>query len=42
MGVECLTRDGYVPDFSAKIIGKAKLLKINRMDYRKSLTHIKN
>jgi hypothetical protein len=40
MGVDCLTNDAYVPDFSAKIIGKAKLLKINRTDYRKCLTHV--
>jgi len=30
MGTECLVNDNYVPDFSAKIIGKAKLLKISR------------
>ena len=30
MGVDCLSNDAYVPDFSAKIIGKTKLLKINR------------
>ena len=37
MGVECLTNDNYVPDFSAKVIGKAKLLKVTRDEYRKSL-----
>ena len=37
MGVECLTTDNYTPDFSAKIIGRAKLLKITRQDYIKSL-----
>ena len=42
MGVECLLNDNYIPDFSAKIIGKAKLLKIKREDYRKCLSHIKN
>lgn len=42
MGVEALTNDKYVPDFSAKIIGKAKLLKITRADYRKKLADIKN
>jgi len=42
MGVECLSNDNYVPDFSAKIIGKAKLLKISREDYRRSLGHVKN
>lgn len=42
MGVECLTNDNYIPDFSAKIIGKAKLIKITRQDYRKSLIHLQN
>ena len=42
MGVECLTNDNYIPDFSAKIIGKAKLLKISRADYRNSMSHVKN
>ena len=42
MGVDCLTNDNYVPDFSAKVIGRAKLLKITREDYRKSLSHINN
>ena len=42
MGVDCLTNDNYVPDFSAKVIGKVKLLKITREDYRKSLSHINN
>ena len=26
MGTECLLNDSYVPDFSAKVIGNAKLL----------------
>jgi len=38
MGIECLTNDYYKPDFSAKIIGKAKLLRITREDYRKALS----
>ena len=42
MGVECLTNDNYVPDFSAKIIGKAKLLKIKREDYKRSMININN
>ena len=42
MGVECLTNDRYVPDFSAKVIGHAKLLKISREDYRRALGHAKN
>ena len=42
MGVESITNDNFVPDFSAKIIGKAKLLKISRADYRKKIADIKN
>lgn len=42
MGIESITNDNYVPDFSAKIIGKAKLLKITRADYRKKLADIRN
>jgi hypothetical protein len=38
MGTECLTNDYYKPDFSAKVIGKAKLLKVNRIDYRKAVS----
>ena len=42
MGIDCLTNDNYVPDFSAKILGKTKLLKITRIEYRKALGHIGN
>lgn len=42
MGVECITMDTYVPDFSAKVIGSAKLLKISREDYRRALAHSSN
>jgi hypothetical protein len=42
MGVDCLTNDNYVPDFSAKVLGKTKLLKITRPEYRKALGHIGN
>lgn len=42
MGIECLLNDDYIPDFSAKIIGKAKLLKITREDYRKCMAHVYN
>lgn len=42
MGSECLTNDNYIPDFSAKVIGNAKLLQISREDYRQAITHIKN
>ena len=41
MGVEAITNDHFIPDFSAKIIGKAKLLKISRDDYRKKLAEMK-
>lgn len=42
MGIDCLINDNYVPDFSAKILGKTKLLKITREEYRKALGHIGN
>jgi hypothetical protein len=42
MGIEAITNDNYTPDFSAKIIGNAKLLKITRADYRKKLADVKN
>lgn len=42
MGMDCLTNDDYTPDFSAKIIGKTRLLKITRTDYRVALSHVNN
>jgi hypothetical protein len=30
MGVDSLERDDYVPDFSAKVIGEARVLQITR------------
>jgi len=42
MGVESLTQDNYIPDFSAKIVGKAMLLRITRKDYREALSHVSN
>lgn len=42
MGIDCLTNDNYIPDFSAKVLGKTKLLKITREEYRKALGHITN
>lgn len=42
MGVDCLINDSYVPDFSAKVLGKTKLLKISREEYRKAMGHIGN
>ena len=42
MGTDCLINDNYIPDFSAKVLGKTRLLKITRSDFRKSLGHLKN
>ena len=33
MGADSLSQQEYVPDFSAKIVGRTKLLKITREDY---------
>ena len=33
LGSETLTTDIYIPDFSAKVINYAKLIKIRRVDY---------
>jgi hypothetical protein len=37
LGVQALMNDRYIPDFSAKVIGYAKLLKVRRIDYRKAI-----
>lgn len=42
MGADCLSNDHYVPDFSAKIIGRTRLLKISRTDYRMAMAHTNN
>mmetsp|Transcript_22338 Transcript_22338/g.34589 ORF Transcript_22338/g.34589 Transcript_22338/m.34589 type:complete len:110 (+) Transcript_22338:1662-1991(+) len=42
MGVECMLNDDYVPDFSAKVMGKTRLLKITKENYRSMMSHIKN
>lgn len=34
IGVDALINDDYKPDFSAKVIGKARILKITRKLYR--------
>jgi len=34
MGVEALTNDDYIPDFSAKVIDSARMLRITRKQYR--------
>lgn len=40
LGAEALVRDDYKPDFSAKVIGKARLLRITRLQYRKAISSI--
>ena len=40
MGVEAMNNDDYVPDFSAKVIDNARILKITRKQYRKALTSL--
>lgn len=35
MGIDALERDDYIPDFSAKVIGQARVLQITRENYRK-------
>lgn len=40
LGEGCLTDDNYRPDFSAKVIGKARLLRIDRDSYRLAISSI--
>jgi len=42
LGQDSLTMDEYKPDFDAKVIGKARLLKITRQQYRKAIQTYKN
>ena len=42
MGVDCLLNENYVPDFSAKVQGNARLLKITRTNYMNYMNHINN
>ena len=35
LGLEALTSEPYLPDFSAKVINKARLLRIRRSTYHK-------
>jgi len=37
IGMECLVDPDYVPDFSSKIMGKTKILRISRDDYLKAI-----
>lgn len=41
-GVDALLNDSYKPDFSAKAITRTRVLKINRIDYRKAISNVKN
>ena len=40
MGVEALTNDDYRPDFSAKVIDSARILRITRKQYRQALSSL--
>lgn len=40
LGAEALIRDDYRPDFSAKVIEQARLLKITRTQYRMAISSI--
>ena len=40
LGQDALVRDDYRPDFSAKVIGQARILKITRMQYRLAISMI--
>lgn len=37
LGEQCLTDPKYLPDFSCKVLGKARLLRISREDYVKAV-----
>jgi hypothetical protein len=40
LGESSLIEDNYTPDFSAKVINQARLLKISRVNYRKIISSI--
>ena len=40
LGQEALVRDDYRPDFSAKVMGQARILKITRQQYRLAISMI--
>lgn len=40
LGSDALVNDEYKPDFSAKVINNARLLKISRLNYRKAISSI--
>jgi hypothetical protein len=41
-GLDCLTNENYIPDFTAKVDKYARVLRINRVDYLKARTSINN
>ncbi len=41
-GLDCLTNENYIPDFTAKVNTYARILKIKRVDYLKARTSIYN
>ena len=40
LGAESLSRDDYRPDFSAKVMESARILRITRTKYRKAISSI--
>ena len=42
MGEQCITNDDYVPDFSAKVIGKTRLLRVSKADYNAAKIKFQN
>lgn len=40
LGAEALTRDEYMPDFSAKVMGAARIVKITRKQYRMAISSL--
>ena len=40
LSAEAMTRDDYVPDFSAKVIEQARILRIRRSDYRRAISSL--
>jgi len=42
LGQDALTHDDFIPDYSAKVIGAAVLLKISRLEYRQAISQVEN
>ncbi len=41
-GLDSLINDHYVPDFTAKVSGYARVLKLKRIDYMKAIASFDN